>query len=231
MFPWLEYLCGSQTESRKLLIFDFSVFDTKGQKTSKHGYKIVFVTASPFIWYGRWDLPSIVFFLHVSNLRTIKERLGQKLHKLTCWNFRSLVCLLSRGNSILSVVQNIIKLQKRKGVTPFLDQTADTGLVTRPLIFKRTVKGNVIITHILKMKKLRICKRWSSQDHETKNGWKEGKYLNRRMLEQNVSIQSKQCPNWNVVLSAKPGELWAKGKSASLSLETYKPWQGVENLF
>lgn len=161
--------------------------------------KIVFVTASPFIRHGRWDLPSMVCLVHVPNFRIINKRLRQKLHKLTWWNFTSLVCLLSRENSILSVVQNIIRLQKRQGITPFLDQTADTGLVTRSLIFKRTVKGNVIITPILKMKKLRICKRWSSQDQETENGWKEGKYLNRRILERNVAIQSKQCPDWNVV--------------------------------
>lgn len=115
------------------------------------------------------------FYYMCLMLRTLIAWLRQVLHKLLCWNFTRLVYFLSaRGNNSLLVVQSNIELQKRKDIL-LMDNKTDTSPVTLSLIFKRTMKGNIIIIPILQIKKLRTCKiRWF-QGHTTGNCWKEEK--------------------------------------------------------
>lgn len=91
----------------------------------------------------------------------------------------------SKRQQHLSVVKNNIKFQKSKGVTLFMDSKTNTGPVTLSLIFKRTMKGNVIIT-ILQMKKLKVGKR---EDFLKITYWKQ---LERRERKKPVI----NCPDW-----------------------------------
>lgn len=140
-------------------------------------------------------------------LETLNEWPSQKLHKLPHWNYTN-VFPISKRQQHLPVVKNNIKFQKSKGVSLFMDSKTDTGPVTLSLIFKRSMKGNVIIT-ILQMKKLKVGKmRRFLQDHKSGNYWKEGR--ERRLPEWSTALTG-----WDMGLLAQLGQSWQRVRAGS----------------
>lgn len=133
---------------------------------------------------------------------TLNKWPSQKLHKLPRWNYTNIFPIIKRQQH-LPVVKNNIKFQKSEGDTLFMGSKTNTGPVTLSLIFKRTMKRNVIIT-ILQMKKLKVGKmRRFLQDHKTGNCWKEGTER---------SQWSTVLTGWHMGLLAQPGQLWQRAR-------------------